>query len=307
MTIDWDVTARILEAIAWPLIVAVTLVRFQKPLGQFLDRVASRATKVSLGDYSVELQELREAIPTWQSMDLDVRKMTSFQVFDSATQSLFDQLTQQNDADFVVIDLGAGDQWLSSRLYIFAVVLGRVRGVKALAFVADRGGVTRRFIGAAEPEAVREALARRYPWLEAAFMAANLPYDPRLGSDPFALLSESPLESWRVQNVVRSYIENIQQTIAPVHDEEWQSLGDAPAQVWERTRWIDADAAEQVVGDALDKCCVSAGAERTKNETVAAIMRSRGKFVATVDDDRRFRDLLDRSTVVDRFLAEAVV
>lgn len=306
MKIDWETTAKILEAVAWPLVAVLAFWIFRQPLRAFLDRVATQATKLSLGNYSIELPELREATTQWQSTELDFRRMTKSDVFDSASHSLFLQLTQQDQADYAVIDLGAGDQWLSSRLFIFAVVLGRVRGVRALTFVATRSGVARRYIGVAEPEAAHLSLVRRYPWLEAAFVAACGPYDPKQITDSFALLSSAPIEMWQVQGIVRGYIEQIQQENVPAHTEQWESIADPAPQIWERTEWLSADDVEDVLGSSLQRGYVTSSVNRSKHEVVAAALRSPGKFVALLDEDRRLLDLIDRSELISKFVREAV-
>jgi hypothetical protein len=50
-------------------------------------------------------------------------------------------------AETATFDLGVGDRWLTSRLYIFAVVLSEVLGVRCMVFVQTREGVPRRFVG----------------------------------------------------------------------------------------------------------------------------------------------------------------
>jgi hypothetical protein len=303
-SIDWKAVAKILEAVTWPLVAAAALWSLRTPLRRLLDRVAEGATKLSLGSYSVELRELREVTPSWQAMNLDVRKLTSSQVFDSGSQSLFEQLTQRDQADYAVIDLGVGNQWLSSRLFIFAVVLGRVRGIQALVFLATRGDVSRHFIGTAEPEGVHLALARRYPWLEAAFAAANQPYDPRQGGDQFGLLAQQPIQTWTIQQVVRSYIEQVQTSAAPIDDTEWQPLG-TPPQAWERTAWLSSRDIEEILGASMLRGYAVASPERTKSETTASVLRSRGKFVALVDEERRLIDLIDRAALSDKLAADS--
>lgn len=306
MAVDWGAIAKILEAVAWPLVAVSGFLGFRKPLRAFVERIATQTTKLSLGDYSIEMSEMREGTTQWQSMSLDVRKMTSSDVFDSASHSLFSQLTQQDQADYVVIDLGTGNQWLTSRLFIFAVVLGRVRGVKVLTFVATREGVGRRYIGAAEPQKVHLSLAHQYPWLEAALAAACQPYDPHQDSNPFAFLAPDPVEMWQVQSVVGGYVDQIQQMYIPNSTEQWESLDVPPSQIWERTTWVTIEHVEEIFRSILMRGYVVSSPDRPRREVVEATLRSRDKFVAILDEDRRLVDLIDRSELVDRFVRETV-
>jgi hypothetical protein len=40
-------------------------------------------------------------------------------------------------------------EWLTSRLYLFTYLLGRLKGVRAVVFVATRGDTSRYFLGVA--------------------------------------------------------------------------------------------------------------------------------------------------------------
>jgi hypothetical protein len=83
----------------------------------------------------------------------------------------FEQLGRAT-GEYAVIDLGNGNQWISSRLFIFAVLLKRMTGLRQFVFIGTQNGVTGRFLGMASPDDVRWALARRYPWLECAYAYA---------------------------------------------------------------------------------------------------------------------------------------
>lgn len=64
------------------------------------------------------------------------------------------------------MDLGGGAEWLSSRLFILAVILRRWRGLRAFVFVHTLGGTRRRFLGVCDTDRVRWRLAARWPLLE---------------------------------------------------------------------------------------------------------------------------------------------
>jgi hypothetical protein len=83
---------------------------------------------LSVYEVSIELAAVPELSSTWEAGPADVRQLTPATVFDSYSQSLFQELLQPGQADYAVVDLGDGRKWLTSRLFIFALVLGRVRG-----------------------------------------------------------------------------------------------------------------------------------------------------------------------------------
>ena len=76
--------------------------------------------------------------------------------------------------DYIVIDLGseASPRWLTSRLYLLALLITLINKPLCLVFVETASGVRKRFVGLSSPDRVRWALARSYPWLESAAAAA---------------------------------------------------------------------------------------------------------------------------------------
>jgi hypothetical protein len=113
------------------------------------------------------------------------------------------------NADFSLVALGIGEEWLTSRLFIAAVMMERMRDVKVFVFV-DRSPTTeRRFVAVASVRHLRWALARRYPWLEGAWVKA-LESTTFSGVDPRTLpmtqsviMSDTgALEPWQARQVL---------------------------------------------------------------------------------------------------------
>jgi hypothetical protein len=100
---------------------------------------------------------------------------------------------------------------LTSRLFIFAVMLQRMRGLRCLVFLETSGGIRRRFMGMAPPGAVLWSLAMRYPWLEWAL--AN-EYSRVLAYNEIRSVHGAP-ESDVANQVVAAFLEELQQTEKP--------------------------------------------------------------------------------------------
>ena len=69
----------------------------------------------------------------------------------------------------VLAGLGEGAEG-RSRLFVFAEMLPRLRGLRCFVFVERAGTIRRRLVGIARAEKVRWALASQFPWLEQALM-----------------------------------------------------------------------------------------------------------------------------------------
>jgi hypothetical protein len=199
-TVTADQTVQLIGALAWPLVVLIAVVLLRKPLAELLAGIPGRATKVSLAWFSLELAQVPEVKPLWTvdygSGSADVREAAGANIFDSYADTLLQSIEGPGSLDFAVVDLGRGDKWLSSRLFLFAVLLRRMRGLRRLVFVQTNDLSDRVFVGSADPEGVRWALAQRYPWLEVAFAAAYqgaFSMDPRFPVEPVIMSEQGAL------------------------------------------------------------------------------------------------------------------
>jgi len=311
MHIDWHLAVDLLKAWAWPLCALFAVFLLRKPLATLVAQIARRARKLSVYEISIELATVPELSSTWRAGSADVRQLTPATVFDSYSQSLFQELLQPGVADYAVVDLGKGRKWLTSRLFIFALVLGRVRGLRAFVFVETSRVTRKRFVGIATPSDVHRALGAQYPWLEEAQQRAavsqyNAPAADAPGKSRFS--NQAPIlgpDPSRVSGFVNSFVANIQRTSTPPPDESSSHLeiGTSP-QTWERTNWIDGERLERDLSGCLSYTYCEEALDQPAALLVNAIIRRNGDFVAVVDSDRRFLRLVDRRAVLENLAPE---
>jgi len=308
MQIDWQLVVDVIKALAWPAVVAFALYLFRRPLVDLVAQVARRAKKFTVYEVSVELATLPELSATWAVGSQDVRQLTSAQFFDSASQTLFQELLKPQGADYAIVNLGSGQKWLTSRLFIFALILGAVARLRAFVFLETAGGVRRRFLGVATPASIHEALARQYPWLEEAQLRAAAGQYPVTQNDTAGVsrFSNQPpifsgTDSWPVTNFVKSFIEGIQRSTTPPAAETGSHLqiGTCPL-VWERTHWIDGERLERDLAGCLQYAWCEDAPDKPRSSLAEAILRRSDAFVALVDPDRRFVGLVDRNLLLDQ-------
>lgn len=147
----WGV--QVVQALAVPTVILSVVLIFRVPLSAFLTNVAGRINKVSFAGVAVELVPARELRPDW-SIDMqavantiyDVRQLSPASAFDSYADSLLAQFDDATPIDYLVIDLGSGSSWLSTRLFVFAELLGRMRDIKVLVFLHAAAGQDRQFL-----------------------------------------------------------------------------------------------------------------------------------------------------------------
>ncbi len=301
MTITGAEIANVLDAVAWPLLVGITLFAMRKPLSRLITETGKRITKLSIGDFGIELSTMTEMSPKFAN-DFDIQQLAPTRVFDSASQSLFKQLATQQPADYALIDLGKGNKWLSSRLYIFSLILGRVNGIKSFVFIETRGDISRCFVGSSSPSDVCRSLAQFYPWLESAFIKAysSIAPDPKTSNEPYELAALAESNSWQISNIVQKYIDELKQDIEPLPEtkEQWISFGN-PIKTWERTTWLKGYTIDEILGPDLVTSSVVEFSDAESQELAKVIIKRSGNFVALTDNKDRFKGLVDRSAFLE--------
>jgi len=269
----------------------------------------------------LELSKASEHKPDLTLSSADVLSLESILAFplsiagDPATE-LFKQFEDNKVADYVVIDLGTGQNWLTSRLYIFAIMLERMRGLRCFVFLATRDDINQRFLGIASPDKIRWALARRYPWLEMAFAKVYFDSSENSHITPgLRILSATgALDRELAQEVVYHFLSNpnIQQLLPPntspnPDDGEWEFLRTKDGQqLWEHAKWLDATLLGQDLSDILqqdESTWLKESPSASYTEQARSIIRRNVSFVALVDEQKRFKSLIDRQGFLEREVA----
>ncbi|TXG87313.1 MAG: hypothetical protein E6R14_01630 [Thermomicrobiales bacterium] len=170
----FDVAA-MLGAFLWPVVLLIVLLLYRKEIPKLTEAVLRRVNKFAFAGIEVQLAEVKTIEPAWggPSSSVDLRHQArSTEINDSYVATFITQLRDAPQSEIAEVDLGQGEDWLSSRLYIMAILFARYKGVQALVFLDTALGVTRRYVGWADADVFRWALARRYPWLECAYARA---------------------------------------------------------------------------------------------------------------------------------------
>jgi hypothetical protein len=304
MSIDPVNIPSLLGTIIWPAIVVVALTAFRKPLAELIGPLGRNVRKISFAGIELELATATELRP--RSLDSDLRELDAGTHPQSGPIDLLSELRAAGSHDYVVIDLGSDSapRWLTSRLYLFGLLLARVSRLKCFVFVETAGIVRNRFVGTASPEAVRWALARRYPWLEYAYTQVYA----QLGLPQFDRETGALVE-WQATNLVQQFLAAIRipGTIPipfpdPNRLPDTVDLGNG---VLEYARWADGGRIERVLGADLSVASITVPAGKRLDDMVAAVLAQHSRFVAVIETDRTFRSLVDRNAALESLATEA--
>jgi len=140
--------------------------------------------------------------------------------------------------DYAMIDLGTGQNWLTSRLFAVAIMRG-MQALKTFVVVDSLGKIQDRFLGLVPPDTLRWAIAREYPWLERAYAAA---YSSTISNQ--LIRSESgALDEVAAATLLQQFISSIQARQTGGAG-EWVELG---TQKWEHASWVSCALLERLV------------------------------------------------------------
>src|SRR5215210_941168 len=313
--------ADLISVIIWPALIVGVLWVLREPVSAFAARVGSSAQRVTIGaqGLSVELSSAIEAVPRQSTTALaGVRAPDSAaRVVDSAAVTMFAQLDQEEPAPYLVVDLGDGLEWLTTRLYIFSILLRATRRTRTLIFVETAGGVRGRFTGLASPERVRYALAHAYPWLEAhyadAYASATVNYrQPASANPPFIVDDQGRLLPLTAHAIAKRFVFAVQQNPPPppVTDAPGWVIEERPTERFaEHASWLSGGDLEVLLGAALRRFAliVEATPRLPSELAMDALHLREEEVVAVVDEQRRFRDLVvSRREVLETFAQEAM-
>jgi hypothetical protein len=324
LRITLDIAAT-LSAILWPVVVVVVLYLLREEFPALLKELGGRVTKLDIAGITLEFAKAKPFAPEYASptAGIDLRQRASaMQVNDSTAGTFISQLRDPIAADYAIVDLGGGDQWLTSRLYIMAVIFARMKGVRAFVFLGQ-AGLGRRYLGWADPDRIRWALGRRYPWLEAAYATAyaevagtsnaNAVVTSPTGRLGYRNDPADPGASVALLSMFLRQIEWPQDPTAPAPVAPWLAPSPSPnapdwvlinevSQTWEHATWLTATLLEEILGEELNFSHVALDALQgePRSKQIRHVLARTGRYVAVVQEELRFEYLIDRSLLLEQ-------
>ena len=314
MTINLDVAA-VLAAIVWPIVVVIVLLAYRSTIPGLIGGVAGRVQKFEFAGFSLELAQAKPFTPEWSAapfaMDLRQRA-TAVEVSDSTAGTFLAQLSDETSGDYAEINLGSGTEWLTSRLYIMAILFSRMKAIDCFVFT-ETAGVRRRYVGWADPAKVRWALAKRCPWLEKAYAEAyafiyNMP--PALQPGDTIVVShhgrlgytQAPQDPTPAVALLREFLTRVQQFNIPLPATDGWVMIDDRTNTWEHSGWIDAATLETLLGDDLHKSSVRfTDPLSLKSAAIAVASKpANSRYLAVTTDEHRLEYLLRGELVVEQ-------
>ncbi|MBN3760752.1 hypothetical protein [Burkholderia sp. Ac-20365] len=306
------IVADLARALAWPLTALAIAVIFRTPLSQFVSAIGGRVNKLSA--FKIEVELASASAPTYAPLLDYIRTGTSIAPLADSSSTLIDQLKSTEPADFAVIYIGDGKQWITSRLFLASVMMERMRSVKVFVFVERAAQTDRHFVAVISVRELRWLLAMRYPWLQVALVKAEadtLQYDDPATSDVKRITTNTgAIETYSAQQLADNFMKAIQR---PIQDDAEQGIVGAaavPPRGWtkletyeERARWVTRAFLTSFLPSDAFEAAAKIPSEYSRARRARALLRCRAPFVALIDDDRRFVRLVNRLAYLEEVAA----
>jgi hypothetical protein len=222
---------------------------------------------------------------------------------------------------YVLIDLGSATapRWLTSRLYLLSFLITLTERPIEIVFVHSQGEISRRFLGVVAPDRVRWALAQRYSWFEPAMAnayalltgpvikppAAPAPGYPNL-NDPLLDPDTKRISVTQVPILIQYFLSNVQDnrssaTVTQVKSADWVELGGGKI---EYSKWIDKERIERLLSADLTRSFIVVPPNQVIDDLGLPLLKQKDRYIAVLDAERTFQNLLDRSAVLDGLARE---
>ena len=298
----------VVPSLIWPVVALLLAGLFRKEIAALLGGRGARIKSVSFAGFSLELADGGAAPMYAAKTDIDFRSAgTQHDVNDSNLRSFLEQIGSRERMPYAVVDLGGGREWLTSRLFVLAVIMKRMRGMRAVVFVESRDAKPRSFLGVVRAEHIRWRLARWYPHFEAALVLG----EQRAwgGPVPPAALQGAQLRQ-RIDNdegrfqspdgaaeLLRGFLAALQQNVPPPQQdrENWQELATPGAITFEYSQWLTSDLADRLFGELMQRNAIEQRdlAKLDDAGRMRLLAEHTGEWIAVLRD-REFQGLIDR-------------
>jgi hypothetical protein len=313
----------LMKALAWPMVALLIAAVFRKPISVFVSALGTRITKLSL--FKVELELVPAMAATTTPLLDDIGTAANSAAISDSSKLMLEQVQSGTPADFAAVALGSGNEWLTSRLYIAAVMMERMRDVKVFVFLERSPTSERRLLAVAPVRQLRWALAIRYPWLEASWARVQLSLFPQAAPanapplptgaqwlpDPRSSPTQSVIKSdtgafepWQARQLVSGFIESLQRPLPKDQSSssrEWVTLPGGVTQ--ERAAYVTRELLTSLLRQEAFESWANALRDAPRSQRTRAVLRCVAPFVALVEGDHEFARLANRKTLLEEIAA----
>jgi hypothetical protein len=277
----------IIETCVWPLIVVVFVIYFRKQIKILISRVK----QFSFAGIDIEISHASCFSTAGLLSNMNqFGAIANEALLTSFTHSLIDQLETDKKIDYITIDIGNGDKWLTSRLFIISNILARNAGLKCIVFVSSAVCHKHTFQGLIDVDNVHWSIASGLTLYEIEFC--------RLLSENITIISpKGAIDKENAVRIVRQFITNMQSDDTLGRNNLIVNLEGGTR---EYAYWLTKENISTLFGSSLDRRSINSN--NSKKKRIKKVLRHKSDYVAIVDNDCCFKELINRRKVVEMLI-----
>jgi hypothetical protein len=294
----------VIKTLVWPLVVALGILTFRRLLSQLLRDLGGRITKLSAFHVEVELSGIVTPSISLAEFTSEFEDLTGGSFTPTTMMELLRRIKEVDPLYYLLVDIGSGQRWLISRLFLFSFVLWRIGAVRCVVFVETKLNHTRQLLGITKPESVCAILGQKYPWFQIVLNEVWAQLPERVPANTIELSRNS------AEQLVQQFLDHprIRKNEPPSYPadviDEWEELHPEPMPIyWEHSKWlsrrhVDEDV-RQVFFDGEEAKLLDSPEDPTSRRNLG-LLRRQVPFVALVNSKGEMKYLVDREAFLRR-------
>ena len=302
--------AAIIAALFWPVVALVVL--FSKRFKTLVESLSSRITNSKIEFAGVSF-DLTFAFPFQPEKDLQygdlTEKLGADDIDNSYTYTLNAKLVDVKQADYVILNLGKGLSWLTSRIFILSILFKQAKGIKAIVFLHSTDRVKKDFLGWVSIEEMRWSLAMKYPHLERAYKSV---YCEEIKKESIKTengsIGNNSVWNPPTAELLNSFVEKIQSSESKEKQLGWVKIQSSNGEKYEQASWVTDILLRNIAGDELQTESIAISELRAKSDREKAVIiaNMEGQYVPVVNHEGRFEYLIDRYKLLEKFAIQTL-
>jgi hypothetical protein len=265
----------------------------------------SKISKITILGTTIEFFKSKELVTNKTLVEESIQGLSFVSNIDDSIQKLINSIQDDKESEFAIIDLGDGQKWLTSRLFIFSIIFDTFSFVKFFIFKDNNG-----FVGFANLDEIKKKLGKKYPWLQDSYIRAHFEESELRDNGNNTLLRDQirTLDGGTQDTPVylKNYLRNIQNEYGPdpiPYQNEFQDRVLLPSSqnTWERARWIDKVLLVNILGNSLRNSSVKLTA-KSDERRIKEIINNEGNYIALIDKNNNFVSLVNRHNILEEIV-----
>lgn len=278
---------KLIEGLAWPIVVFIGIIILRKQLPNLFNRFQ----KISAFGFEINLADTSASELRIKEVDIQgIRDPISVNGLQSNVAALINKINSSKNADFAIIDLGEGENWLLSRLYILVILLFKAKGIKYFVFLTSENESESKYLGWISSKSIIKTISNYDSDMPINFNGVS--QDENINFQ----IQEGIINIENIDNLIISFIGSLQtQTKSSKKGILLKGSG-----YYEDTEWVSRELFSTLFSESINENFIMEDPYKDNKDHLNAILRQKGKYIAVINAKGVFKRLIDRDVILKK-------